>query len=59
VPTTLIWGRQDRATPLTVAEAARARFGWPLRVIDHAGDDPTLDQPDVFLKTLRQVLAGQ
>jgi hypothetical protein len=42
-----------------VAEAASARFGWPLRIIDDADDDPTLDQPDVFLKTLRQVLAGQ
>ena len=59
VPTTLIWGRQDRATPLTVAEAASARFGWPLHVIDDAADDPTLDQPGVFLKTLRQVLEGQ
>jgi pimeloyl-ACP methyl ester carboxylesterase len=57
VPTTLIWGREDRATPLTVAEAASGRFGWPLHVIDKAADDPTLDQPDVFLTTLRQVLA--
>jgi pimeloyl-ACP methyl ester carboxylesterase len=56
VPTTLIWGRQDRATPLSVAQAASARFGWPLHVIDDAADDPTLDQPDAFLRTLRQVL---
>ena len=29
VPTTLIWGRQDLATSLTVAEAASSRYGWP------------------------------
>ena len=39
VPTTLIWGRHDLATPLTVAEAASARYGWPLHVIEDAGDD--------------------
>ena len=59
VPTTIIWGRQDRATPLTIAQAASARFGWPLHVIEEAADDPTLDRPDVFLKTLRQMLDGQ
>ena len=59
VPTTLIRGRQDRAAPLAVAEAASARFGWPLHVIDDASGGPTSDQPDVFLKMLRQVLAEQ
>jgi pimeloyl-ACP methyl ester carboxylesterase len=59
VPTTLICGRHDRSTPLTVAQAASARFGWPLHVIDDADDDPTLDRPDVLLRTLRQVLEGQ
>ena len=34
VPTTLIWGRQDRAIRLRIAEAASARYGWPLRVIE-------------------------
>jgi len=59
IPTTLIWGREDRATPLTVAKDASARFGWPLHVIDDAADDPTLDQPEGFPKTLRQVLNGR
>ena len=59
VPTTLIWGREDRATPLTVAQEASARFRWPLHVIEGAADDPTLDQPELFLKTLRQVLDGR
>lgn len=57
-PTTLVWGRHDLATPLSVAEAASARFGWPLRVIDGAADDPTIEQPDGFLKVLRPLLAA-
>ena len=56
VPTTLIWGRHDRATPLPVAEAASARHGWPLSVIEDAGDDPTLEQPQGFLAALRAAL---
>ena len=52
VPTTVIWGRHDLATPLRVAEAACARYGWPLHVIEDAADDPTLDQPEAFLRVL-------
>ena len=37
-PTALIWGREDRATPLSVAEEASGRFDWPLYVIDDAAD---------------------
>jgi pimeloyl-ACP methyl ester carboxylesterase len=58
VPTTLIWGRQDRATPLAIAQEASARFGWPLHVIDDAADDPTLEQPEAFLQALRQLLGS-
>ena len=58
VPTTLIWGRHDRATPLRFAEAASARYGWPLHVIDNAADDPTVDQPDAFLAALRAAPSG-
>jgi pimeloyl-ACP methyl ester carboxylesterase len=57
-PTTLVWGREDRATPLAVAQRASARFGWPLHVIDDAADDPTMDRPEVFVKTLRRVFDG-
>jgi pimeloyl-ACP methyl ester carboxylesterase len=53
VPTTLIWGRHDLQTRLRVAEAASARHGWPLHVIDGARDDPAFEQPGAFLKTLR------
>jgi len=56
IPTTLIWGRHDLATPLQVAESASARYGWPLHVIEHAGDDPSLEQPEAFLTALRVAL---
>jgi pimeloyl-ACP methyl ester carboxylesterase len=56
VPTTLIWGRHDLATPLAVAEAARTRHGWSLQVIEDAGDDPAIEQPHAFLKALRSAL---
>lgn len=55
-PTTLIWGRHDRATALTVAEEASRRYRWDLNVIEDAADDPTLDQPEIFLAALRGVL---
>ncbi|MDN5917716.1 MAG: alpha/beta hydrolase [Pseudonocardia sp.] len=56
VPVTLIWGRHDLATPLPTAETAAARHGWPLHVIESAGDDPPLDQPEAFLDALRTAL---
>jgi pimeloyl-ACP methyl ester carboxylesterase len=56
VPTSLIWGRDDLATPVAVAYATADRQGWPLRVIDEAGDDPPLDQPAIFLDELRAAL---
>lgn len=57
VPTTLIWGRHDLATPLSVAETASGRYGWPLEVIDHCADDPPVEQPDAFVRVLRVALA--
>lgn len=59
IPTTLVWGRHDTATPLHVADAASARFGWPLHVIENCGDDPPLEQPEAFLDVLRTALAAQ
>lgn len=58
VPTTLIWGRHDLATRLRVAESASARYGWRLRVIEDAADDPPMEQPGAFLEALRQALGG-
>lgn len=51
-PTSLIWGRDDRAIRLQVAEAASARYGWPLHVVDDCADDPARDRPDAFLRAL-------
>jgi pimeloyl-ACP methyl ester carboxylesterase len=56
VPTTLIWGREDRANRLGVATEASERFGWPLHVIDAAADDPARDRPRAFLDALRAAL---
>jgi len=53
VPTTLIWGRHDRQVRLGLAEAASARYGWPLHVIERAADDPAFEQPEAFLQALR------
>lgn len=56
VPTTLIWGRHDRALRLGIAEAASARYGWPLHVIEESADDPPRDQPEAFLRALHVAL---
>ncbi len=58
VPTTLIWGRHDVGMRLNVAEAASARYGWPLYVIENARDDPAIEQPAAFLEVLRTALGS-
>jgi len=55
-PTSLIWGRHDLQTPLRVAEAASAKYNWPLHVIDGARDDPFFEQPTAALRALRAEL---
>jgi pimeloyl-ACP methyl ester carboxylesterase len=59
VPTTLIWGRHDLATRLAVAEAASARYGWPLHVIENAADDPPIEHPAAFLRALHTALGTE
>lgn len=58
VPTTLIWGRHDPVMRLRVAEAASARYGCPLHVIEDAADDPPIEQPNAFLAALHSALAS-
>ena len=41
---------------LRVAEAAAARHGWPLHVIDGAAGDPAIERPKAFLRALRTEL---
>jgi pimeloyl-ACP methyl ester carboxylesterase len=52
VPATLIWGRHDLATSLSVAESASRRFGWPLHVIENCADDPPVEQPKALAQAL-------
>lgn len=52
VPTSLIWGRHDRANRVGVARAASERYGWPLTVIENAADDPPFEQPAAFAAAL-------
>ena len=52
IPTTLVWGRHNRAIPLTVAETASARYGWPLVIIEDSGVDSPLDQPEAVAKVV-------
>ena len=59
VPTTLIWGREDRATRLRIAQAASDRYGWPLHVIERCADDPPRDQPEAFLQALHAATERQ
>jgi pimeloyl-ACP methyl ester carboxylesterase len=58
IPTTLVRGRRDPATPLAVAETASTRYGWPLLAIEDAGADVPLDQPQAFLAALRRALVA-
>jgi pimeloyl-ACP methyl ester carboxylesterase len=57
VPVSMIWGRYDLQNRLRIAEAAAARFGWPLEVIEDARDDPCFERPDSALPALRAALA--
>jgi len=52
VPTTVIWGRYNLATPLVVAEAVAARHGWPLVVIEDCAGDPSVEQPEALVAAL-------
>ena len=56
VPTTLIWGRHDRFVPLSVAEWASARLGWPQCVIDATGHVPHIERTEVFCDELQACL---
>jgi pimeloyl-ACP methyl ester carboxylesterase len=56
VPTALIWGRHNLGIRLRIGEAASARHGWPLHVIENAADDPAIEQPEAFLHALHGAL---
>ncbi|GLW46574.1 alpha/beta hydrolase [Streptomyces sp. NBRC 14336] len=56
VPTDLIHGRHDLQVRLRTAQAASARYGWPLQVIEDCRDDPAAEQPEAFLRALRTAM---
>lgn len=56
VPTALVHGRRDLQVGLRTAEAASAKFGWPLHVIEDCRDDPAVEQPTAFLDALHAAL---
>ena len=56
LPTALLWGRHDRFVSLDHAEAASARLGWPLHVVDDAGHVPHVERPEAFLRSLHEAL---
>lgn len=58
-PAALIWGSHDLQTCLGVAQAAHARYRWPLHVIEDCGVDPHVEQPDAFLDALRAALGDR
>lgn len=55
VPTTLLWGRHDRAVPLQLGAAASNRLGWPLQVVDGVGHAPHIEAPEAFLAALTEI----
>jgi pimeloyl-ACP methyl ester carboxylesterase len=56
IPSALLWGRHDRMAPLSLAEAASTRLGWPAHVVDHAAHVPHIEQPDEFADLLIHAL---
>lgn len=54
VPTSLIWGAHDSIVPLSIGQQASERFGWPLDVIERAGNEPALEAPEEFVRALRR-----
>lgn len=57
LPVGLIWGRHDQPFPISIAEEAASRYGWPLEVIEGAGHLPYMEQPSSFTSAV-QALAS-
>jgi pimeloyl-ACP methyl ester carboxylesterase len=57
IPVTLVWGRRDRMVPLATAEAAAARHGWPLRIVEGVGHVPHIEAPAAFLTQIEPIVA--
>jgi len=58
IPTLLVWGGRDRIIPVRHAlRAAEEIPGSRLEIFEHAGHFPHLDDPDRFLRVLRDFIA--
>jgi 2-hydroxymuconate-semialdehyde hydrolase len=55
-PVGLIWGRHDRFVPLSLGEAASARLGWPLHIVEDAGHAAHIERPEAFVAGLSSTL---
>jgi 2-hydroxymuconate-semialdehyde hydrolase len=55
VPVDLIWGRDDRMVPVSLAEGASTRLGWPLHIIPGAAHVPHMEQPEAFVRAISDV----
>jgi pimeloyl-ACP methyl ester carboxylesterase len=59
VPTLLVWGRQDRAIPLSRGqELHRILKGSRLEILDHAGHVPNFEQAEAFNRLAVDFLQG-
>jgi len=52
----MIWGRYDLQVRLQIAQKASADYGWPLHIIENAADDPAFEEPEAFIRAMRDVL---
>jgi pimeloyl-ACP methyl ester carboxylesterase len=52
VPTSLIWGNDDTIVPVAVGRAASTVYGWPLTVVEGAGNEPAIERPAAFLAAM-------
>ena len=59
VPTYLLWGEDDRMTPVRLGQDASGAHGWPLRVLRNAGHAPHLEQPEAFVSAVQPFLLSQ
>lgn len=57
LPTLLIWGRNDKETPIAQAEIMREEIkNSKLLIIENAGHFPHLDKPEEFIKAIKGFL---
>lgn len=52
VPTSLIWGNDDTIVPVAIGRAASVAYGWPLTVVEGAGNEPAIERPAAFVEAL-------